>query len=279
VIAGLPPLQGSLFGLSEGAERLVLAGTVLVGALVLLSIVGWIVPRLLARSGPAQGARTRQRQTAISALATSLRYIVLLGALVALAFVLAGGSGGVAAISGGALVVVVATFASQRLLVDAVAGFFILFEGQYSIGDVVRLEPSGYTGQVRALGLRATVLVGPGGERMIVPNGQIAAVRVTSGGHQRHRLEFLTRDPDAVTAAVHSLCSSTASAGGAWASPPRVVRNEGPDGVSRVIVVVDVDVHRVEAAAWLADAVAAGVGDALTAPPLIGVDPGGPPSR
>ena len=67
-----------------------------------------------------------------------------------------------AAVSGGAIVAIIVGFAFQRLLVDAIAGFFILFEGDYAVGDVVRLEPSGYTGTVESIGLRATVLNGSG---------------------------------------------------------------------------------------------------------------------
>ena len=35
---------------------------------------------------------------------------------------------------------IVIGFASQRLLVDVIAGFFILFEDQYGVGDV---DPAG----------------------------------------------------------------------------------------------------------------------------------------
>ena len=273
MIAPVTVQPAAVFGLPEWAGRLVLVGAVVAVALVLLSVIAWIVPRLLARTRAMEGPRSRQRQTAVSALATSLRYIVLVAALVAVAFALVGGSGA-AAISGGALVVVVAGFASQRLLVDVIAGFFILFEGQYGVGDVIRLEPSGYTGEVRTLGLRATVLTGPGGERMIVPNGQITAVRLIPGGQRRHRMEFLTRDPDGVAAAIHALAAATARAGGPWAAEPRIVRHQGPEGVTRLIAVIDVDAHREDAVTWLADAVVARTGGALEAPPLHGLDLG-----
>ena len=120
------------------------------------------------RAATAHGPRARQRQTAISALATGIRYAILIAAAIAIAVALAGG-GNMGAVGGGALVVIVIGFASQRLLFDVIAGFFILFEDQYGVGDVVRLEPSGYTGRVDSLGLRTTVLLGPGAERMIVP--------------------------------------------------------------------------------------------------------------
>ncbi len=152
--------------------------------------------------------------------------------------------------------VIVVGFASQRLLVDVIAGFFILFEDQYGVGDIVRLEPTGYTGEVRTLGLRTTVLLGPGGERMIVPNGQITAVRLIPDGHRRHRLEFLTRDPDAVAAALHELGGRHRARRRPLDAEPRVVRQDGDDGVTRVIAIVDVDAAREDAVAWLADAVA-----------------------
>lgn len=269
----MPVLPAAIFGLPEWAGRLVLVGVVLVVTLILLGLVGWIVPRLMAHTRAAEGPRARQRQTAVSALATSLRYVVLIAALVAIAFALAGG-GGVAAVSGGALVVVIAGFASQRLLVDVIAGFFILFEDQYGVGDVVRLEPTGYTGTVRTLGLRTTVLAGPGGERMIVPNGQITAIRLMPDGHRRHRLEFLTRDPEAVSATVLSLTAATARAGGPWTSDARVVLNDAADGVTRVIAIVEVDASREDAVDWLAAAVAARTGEALLAPPMHGLDLG-----
>lgn len=273
MIVGVPALPAAIFGLPEWAGRLALVGVVLVVTVIMLGVIGLIVPRLVARSRASEGPRSRQTQTAVSALATSLRYIVLIAAFVAIAFALAGG-GGAAALSGGALVVIVVGFASQRLLVDIIAGFFILFEDQYGVGDIVRLEPTGYTGEVRTLGLRTTLLRGPGGERMIVPNGQITAVRVLPDGSRRHRIEFLTKDPEAVAAALHEIAAPLARAGGPWNSEPRVVRQEGDDGVTRMIAVIDVDVHREDAVSWLAGAVAGRVGDALECPPLQGTDAG-----
>lgn len=260
-----------IFGLPDWSGRLILVGGVIVVAMMLLSAIAWTVPRWVNHAGPVEGARSRQRQTAISALATGLRYIILVGAAIAIAFALAGG-GGIAAVGGGALVVVLVGFASQRLLVDVIAGFFILFEDQYGVGDVIRLEPSGFTGEVEALGLRTTVLSGPSGERMIVPNGVITAVRTIPGGLRRHRLELLTREPDQVQEILHELGASTAGAGGPWRSPPRVVRRDGEEGIVRLIAIIEVDGAREEATTWLANAVAQRAGDLLVAPPLLGVD-------
>jgi small conductance mechanosensitive channel len=62
-------------------------------------------------------------------------------------------------------------FGAQSLVKDVFSGFFILLEGQYSIGDVVELN--GKTGTVEQLGLRATVLRSINGDVHTVPNGVI----------------------------------------------------------------------------------------------------------
>mgnify|MGYP002789817305 CR=1 FL=1 len=266
----------ALFGLPEWGARLALAGIVLAAATVLLWLIAWALPHALQRAGSARNrARARQRQTAVSALATGLRYALLVAAAIAVAFALAGG-GGLAAVGSGALVVVVVGFASQRLLVDLIAGFFVLFDDQYGVGDTVRLEPSGYTGRVVELGLRSTVLEGPGGERMFVPNGQVSAARVLPSGRRTWRVEILTADPDAAERLVHATAGAVAGAGGPWDGPPRVVRRAaaGDGGLVRVIALVAVDPSRESAASeWLPAALAAGGGDVLAAPPLAVPEP------
>jgi small-conductance mechanosensitive channel len=269
----VPVLPAAIFGLPEWAGRLVLVGIILVAAALLLAFVGWLVPRVTARTHEAGGARIRQRQTAITALATGIRYAILVAAVVAVAFVLAG-AGGIGAIGGASLVVIIIGFASQRLLVDLIAGFFILFEDQYGVGDVIRVEPFGYAGRVQSLGLRTTVLDGPAGERLIVPNGNITAVRVIPSGRRPHRIEFLTRDPDALEAVVRDLAGAVSGGGGPWRAVPRMTRRSAEHGLTRVVAVVDVDAAREEATQWLTDAVSERAADVLAAPPLRSVNPG-----
>ena len=273
MIALVPVQPAAVFGLPEWAGRLLLVAIVIVAAGVLMSAIGWLMKRLVARSRKGEGPRARQRQTAVAALATGLRYVVLVAAIVAIAFALAGG-GGIAAVGGGALVVVVIGFASQRLLFDVIAGFFILFEDQYGVGDVIRVEPFGYTGEVEIVGLRTTVLAGASGEQLIVPNGNITAVRVIPGGRRPHRIELLTREPDQVEAIVREVASAVSGAGGPWRSMPRLVRRAGDEGLTRIIAVVDVDAVREDSTQWLADAIGERAGDLLIAPPLRTVDPG-----
>ena len=64
-------------------------------------------------------------------------------------------------------------FGAQSLVKDFFSGFFILLEGQFSIGDVV--EVGGKVGTVESLNLRTTVLRSLNGDVHVIPNGNISA--------------------------------------------------------------------------------------------------------
>ena len=202
----------SVFNFSEWQTRLFGAGVAVAACVFALAVLSWLMPRLMRRiSRVNQGPRARQRQTAASLLASSLRYVVVLAALIAIFILLAGG-GALGAVSGAALVLVLVSFASQRLLGDMIAGFFVLFEDQYAVGDVVRLEPSGVSGVVTELGLRTTVVRDANGDLCHVPNGQITAVRRAPGAGRSLRVLALTKEPDDLEALVPSLAPAVPGA-------------------------------------------------------------------
>ncbi|MDR9449993.1 MAG: mechanosensitive ion channel family protein [Acidimicrobiia bacterium] len=62
-------------------------------------------------------------------------------------------------------------FGAQSLVKDIIAGFFILAEDQYGMGDVVRI--AGVTGSVVDMRLRVTVLRDLDGNAHYIPNGEI----------------------------------------------------------------------------------------------------------
>lgn len=269
------PLPAALFGLPEWSARLVIAGLIVAAALVLLGLVGALVPRLRRRLAADEGPRARQRNTAVSLLATALRYLVVIAALLAVIIALAGG-GGLGALGGGALIVVLVGFASQRLLVDVIAGFFILFENQYGVGDVVRLEPTGYTGVVEELGLRTTVLRDLSGDRLFVPNGSITAVRHVTAGRRAYRVELVGRDEPALRRAVDEALRLTPDAAALFTRLPVVAeQSDAGDGLVRLVVTAEVSpTHEWLVERRLVDALTARLGDQLAAPPLVlSVDP------
>jgi moderate conductance mechanosensitive channel len=65
-------------------------------------------------------------------------------------------------------------FGSQGLVQDIVTGFFLIFDSQFGVGDMV--EISGQTGVVEELGLRTTRIRNYMGQSLVVPNRNIALV-------------------------------------------------------------------------------------------------------
>jgi len=64
--------------------------------------------------------------------------------------------------------------ATQSVVKDAIAGFFILFENQFSVGDTITIE--GKTGIVEDITIRKTLLRSDDGVLHLVPNGSISIV-------------------------------------------------------------------------------------------------------
>ncbi|RIK04072.1 MAG: mechanosensitive ion channel protein MscS [Acidobacteria bacterium] len=69
-------------------------------------------------------------------------------------------------------------FGAQSLAKDLVSGFFILAEGQFGVGDVIRAQIAGatITGKVERVTLRTTIVRGTDGEFQVVPNGELRVV-------------------------------------------------------------------------------------------------------
>lgn len=65
-------------------------------------------------------------------------------------------------------------FGAQSLVKDVITGFFIIFEDQFAVGDVIKSGE--YRGTVEMIGLRTTRVKGLNGETYIIPNGMITSV-------------------------------------------------------------------------------------------------------
>jgi moderate conductance mechanosensitive channel len=66
------------------------------------------------------------------------------------------------------------SFGAQSLVKDVIAGFFILMENQFAVGDVI--EAAGKSGTVERMTLRVAVLRDVRGVLHVIPNGQITTV-------------------------------------------------------------------------------------------------------
>lgn len=65
-------------------------------------------------------------------------------------------------------------FGAQSLVKDIITGFFIIFEDQFAVGDVI--QTGSFKGTVEEIGLRVTRIKSWTGEVHIIPNGSILEV-------------------------------------------------------------------------------------------------------
>ncbi len=63
---------------------------------------------------------------------------------------------------------------SQALVADILAGIFIVFEGDFQVGDIIIVD--GWRGEVQAIGVRTTKLIDAGGNVKIVNNNEIKSI-------------------------------------------------------------------------------------------------------
>jgi small conductance mechanosensitive channel len=80
------------------------------------------------------------------------------------------------------------SFGAQSLVRDVINGIFILVEGHFGIGDVIRVGET--AGQVEKMTLRATVLRDNEGVVHILPNGEIARVSNLTKAWSRSMLDL-----------------------------------------------------------------------------------------
>ncbi len=60
---------------------------------------------------------------------------------------------------------------AQSLIADIIAGFFIVFEGEYEVGDIITID--GFRGTVSDIGIRVTKVMDAGGNVKIINNSDI----------------------------------------------------------------------------------------------------------
>jgi len=144
-------------------------------AVILARILKAVTTRLVQISkGPARVAQLREQQTRTMA---GLLYSVGVSVIVAVAILTALPEFGfnVTPVAAAAAVASLAFgFGAQTLVKDLINGFFIVFEDQYVVGDLIQLN--GEIGRVEYLTLRRTVLRNAAGAMVTIPNSLVGQV-------------------------------------------------------------------------------------------------------
>lgn len=131
-------------------------------------IISFLV-RLILRKG---FSKNNRGATIVKLLESFIKWVV---AIVSLLMVLGawGVDTGTLLASAGILTLVVG-LGAQSLVADIVAGVFIVFEGEYQVGDIVIIDD--WRGTVQEIGIRTTKIVDAGGNVKIVNNSEIKTI-------------------------------------------------------------------------------------------------------
>ncbi len=91
-------------------------------------------------------------------------------------------------------------FGAQNLVKDVINGFFIIFEDQYVVGDLIRA--SGEIGRVEHLTLRRTVIRNERGWMITIPNGLVGQVANLNRDWSQTFLDVVVASSEAVSHAL-----------------------------------------------------------------------------
>ncbi|MBV8479116.1 MAG: mechanosensitive ion channel, partial [Actinobacteria bacterium] len=228
----------------SAAKALVIVGVFAIAS-VFTRTLGLLVGRVEARAdeenAPSPLVALSRRETAVSLAQTSIRYLVYLIALALTVVVITNGRA-IGAVAGASFIAVLVAFAAQRFLMDIIAGIVMFFEGWYTVGTSVVVEPWKLEGVVEEVSLRATKIRDPGGEVLRVHNSQILALRVLPEGALGFELDLFVHDADAGEELVNLVAQLVPVGPTGFIAAPAV----------RDVQALDSDLHRVTARASVA---------------------------
>ena len=161
----LGDLEKSYF-LIERSGRITLAHLL---TLLLMICLLWLISMVFRLIIQYFGKKSLRSQTIASLAAGAFHYlIVIIGAVWGLAIL---GVNTMAVLAGVGIIGLILGFGAQSLIEDIITGAFIIFEGQYVIGDIIILDE--FRGIVRNIGVRTTTIEDAGGNLKVVNNSDI----------------------------------------------------------------------------------------------------------
>jgi len=148
---------------------------IFLGAFILIRILKAFTSRIVQiAKGQSRTALMREQQTrTLAAIAHSAGITVIIAGAILMALPEFGFN--VTPVEAAAAVASIALgFGAQNLIKDLINGFFIVFEDQFVIGDLIQLN--GETGRVEYLTLRRTVIRNNTGAIVTIPNSLVGQV-------------------------------------------------------------------------------------------------------
>lgn len=138
-------------------------------SLALLVAECWVVSALVDLFAKKVTLKSRHAETLKGLICNCVKYaVVIFGIVFGLSIL---GVDMVAVIASLGVLGLVVGFGAQTLIEDVITGLFIIFEGQFHVGDIVTID--GFRGTVTAIGIRTTQITDTGGNIKIINNSDI----------------------------------------------------------------------------------------------------------
>jgi small-conductance mechanosensitive channel len=142
-------------------------------SVLLVRLLSSLVDRILHLMANGSGATISEAEKRARTMASLLRtvgtaFIIVVAVLMALREI---GLDITPLLAGAGVAGLAIGFGAQGLIKDVIAGFFILMEDQFHVGDVI--QAAGVSGQVERMSLRTTIVRDLQGTVHFIPNGEI----------------------------------------------------------------------------------------------------------
>jgi len=165
-----------VFDLEDLASRLIEVVIIVAASTLVYQLTKIVIKRIVARQSEEEDPLVRrvreQRAQTLGSLFTSVLLVVVV--IVAVLTVLGLFINITPLLASVSVVGLAISFGAQSLVKDIISGTFMLIEGQFGIGDVVRVGD--ISGMVEKITLRTTILRDLHGVVHIIPNGDITRV-------------------------------------------------------------------------------------------------------
>ena len=176
--------------LNQLAKILFHTVSLLVGGLIVLRFADIALRRVRSILPPGDVAGARRVEQRAETLRQIVRSVgrTVLGVVVILVLAKDIGIDTAPLLASAGIVGLAVGFGAQSLVKDVLAGFFVILEDQYGVGDSIRIGDQ--DGVVEQMTLRVTVLRNFEGQVHVIPNGTIQTVTVLTKDWSRAVVDF-----------------------------------------------------------------------------------------
>ena len=143
-----------------------------IAAAVLTMFTAWVVANIAKFIVGCFKFKKRRSETIRHLVANLFKYVIyIVGLVVALGCL---GVDTTAMFVSVGVVGIVVGFGAQSLIEDVITGLFIIFEGEFQVGDIITID--GFRGEVKTIGLRTVSIIDNGGNIRIINNSEISSL-------------------------------------------------------------------------------------------------------